>query len=289
MTTRLLLAGLALLAAGSAARAQERVVERREFSEGQGKLMGFYSATLTFSPVEAPTERARGTIAFGLELGYVPQLNAEQRRVGDKPESTNLAPVFPRPRLTWAITDRVAIEGSWIPPVEFFDVKANVASLAVTWTSPLRGALRFAPRLAGTIGSVQGAITCFEDMVNGSSDLATYYGTVCFGRESDDDFQPRHVLLELAAGWERPASRVVPYAALGARGDWTRFDIRVLRPDGSVEPDHPILELRTVRPYGVAGLTYRAAPRARATVELLYAPGSLVTVRLQGSVDARSR
>ena len=287
MRGRLPLAEMLLLAIIAApAGGQQRAVERRSFSDGQGKLMAFYSASLTFTPVDAPRERRRGALGVGLELGYVPRLDAEQRRVGDKPESTNLAPVFPRPRVSYALTDRLAIEGSWIPPVEFFDVKANIASLAITWTAPLRGAIRLEPRLAGMIGSVEGAITCFEDMATRSLDLAVYYGLICFGRESRDDFQPRHLLLELMAGWERPASRVVPYAGLGARGDWTRFDIGVVRGDGSLDPDQPILELRAVRPYGVIGATYRAAPRARATAELLYAPGSVVTARVMGSIDA---
>src|SRR5690606_2234956 len=249
----------------------------------------FYSSALTFSPVNAPRDRTRGALEVGLELGYVPRLDAEQRQVGDKPESTNLAPVFPRPRVTYAITDRLAIEGSWLPPVEVFDVKANVVSLALSWTSPRRGALRFSPRLAGTIGSVEGAITCFEDLATRSPDLAVYYGTICYGRESRDDFRPRHALAELTVGWERDEARVVPYAGLGARGDWTRFDIGVIRPDGTIEPDHPILELRTVRPYGVLGATLRAASRMRGSAELLYAPGSIVTVRLMGTIDAISR
>jgi hypothetical protein len=269
--------------------AQERLVERRHFSDGQGKLMAFYSAALTFTPVNAPRQRTRGTLEAGLELAYVPRLTAEQRRVGDKPEATNLAPVFPRPRLTYSLTDRLAIEGSWLPPVEVFDVKANVVSLALSWTSPLRGSLRVAPRLAGTIGSVEGAITCFEELGTRSPDLALYYGTVCYGRESRDDLQPRHALAEVMVGWEREQARVAPYAGLGARGDWTRFDIGVIRGDGSIETDHPILELRTVRPYGVLGATLRAATRARATAELLYAPGSIVTIRLQGTIDAIRR
>ncbi|HSJ63944.1 MAG TPA: hypothetical protein VK922_08550 [Gemmatimonadaceae bacterium] len=280
---------LALVIAAPPLAAQERAVERRSFSDGQGKLMAFYSAVLTFTPVEAPRERRRGELAVGLELGYVPQLNAEQRRVGDKPESTNLAPVFPRPRVSYALTDRLAIEGSWIPPVAFFDVKANVVSLAVSWTAPVRGALRLSPRLAGALGSVEGAITCFDDLATRSPDLAEYWGLICYARESEDDFQPRHLLVELMAAWERPAARVTPYAGLGARGDWTEFDIGVIRGDGSRDPDQPILALRTVRPYGVLGATWRAAPRARATAELLYAPGSLVTIRLQGVVDAIRR
>jgi hypothetical protein len=278
---------LAFLAAPSGA--QERAVERRSFADGQGKLMAFYSAALTFSPVSAPRARSRGSLELALELGYVPQLNAEQRRVGDKPESTNLAPVFPRPRASYALTEHLAIEASWIPPIEFFEVKANIASAAVTWTAPLKGAIRLQPRVAGMIGSVEGAITCFEELATRSLDLAEYYGIICFGRESRDDFQPRHLLLELMAGWERPDARVVPYAGLGARGDWTRFDIRVFRGDGTVDPDQPILELRTVRPYGVLGATLRAAPRARASVELLYAPGSVVTARVLGSFDAFRR
>jgi hypothetical protein len=265
------------------------MVERRGFSEGQGKLMAFYSAALTFSPVNAPRARNRGALEAWLELAFVPRLTLEQRRVGDKPESTNLAPVFPRPRLTYALTDRLAIEGSWLPPVEVFDVKANVVSLALSWTSAVRGSLRFSPRVAGMLGSVEGSITCFEELGSGSPDLALYYGTICYGRESRDDFQPRHALAELMIGWEREETRFVPYAGLGARGDWTKFDIGVIRPDGSVEPDHPILELRTVRPYGVLGATLRAASRARATAELLYAPGSIVTVRLQGTIDAIRR
>lgn len=264
-------------------------MERRSFSDGQGKLMAFYSATLTFTPVEAPRERRQGELSIGLELGYVPQLDAEQRRVGDKPESTNLAPVFPRPRVTYALTDRLAIEASWIPPVEFFDVKANIAAAALSWTAPARGMLRLSPRLAGTIGSVEGAITCFEDLATGSPDLAEYWALICYARESIDEFRPRHVLLELMAAWERQDARLTPYAGLGARGDWSKFDIGVIRDDGSRDPDQPILELRTVRPYGVVGATWRAAARARATAELLYAPGSLVTVRIQGVVDALRR
>lgn len=269
--------------------AQGREVERRGFDEGQGKLMSFYSASMMFTPVAAPRARERGEFELGLELAYVPRLSLEQRRVGDKPEATNLAPLFPRPRLTYALTDRLAIEGSWLPPIEVFDVKANVVSLAMTWTSALHGSLRFTPRIAGMIGSVEGAITCYEDMLSESPDLALYYSTVCYGHESRDDFQPRHALAELAVGWEREGARFVPYAGLGARGDFTRFDIGVIRTDGSVETDHPILELQTVRPYALLGSTIAVTSRARATAELLYAPGSLVTVRLMGSIDAISR
>lgn len=284
----LIIAG-AFFAAVPDASAQGRPVERREFSDGQGKLMAFYSSALTFSPVSAPRTREPGELGIGVELAYVPRLDAEQRRVGDKPESTNLAPVFPRPRVTFALSERLALEGSWIPPIEFFDVKANVASLAVSYAVPVRGAVRLSPRLAGTIGTVEGAITCFEELATRSPELAEYYVEICNARESRDRFEPRHLLLELLAGWERIGARIIPYAGLGARGDWTRFDIGVIRDDGTREPDHPILELRTVRPYGVLGAGWRVTSRVRGGGELLYAPGSLVTIRVQGVIDAVRR
>lgn len=281
-----------LLALGSfvsRVESQDRIVQRHSFADGEGKLMAFYSAGLTFSPVAAPRQRKRGDLALGLELGYLPRLSTEQRRVGDKPEATNLAPVFPRPRISYAVTDRVTVEASWIPPLEFFDVKANLVSMALSWTAPSRGALRFIPRLAGTIGSVEGAITCSEDLRSGSQDLDLYYLLVCHGRESRDEFFPRHVLAELLVGWNRVNADVEPYAGIGARRDFTRFDIGVIRPDGSREPDHPILELRALRPYGVLGATVSAGARVRGTAEMLYAPGSVFTLRLQGTVDAIRR
>ena len=281
-----------LLALGSfAARgeSQERSIQRHGFSDGEGKLMAFYSAGLTFSPVAAPRQRSRGDLALGLELGYLPRLSTEQRRVGDKPEATNLAPIFPRPRISYAVTDRVTLEASWIPPVKFFDVKANLASLALSWTTDSSRALRFTPRLAGTIGSVEGAITCSDDLRGHSPDLDLYYLLVCHGRESRDEFFPRHMLAELLVGWNRGSAALRPYAGIGARQDWTRFDIGVIRPDGSREPDHPILELRALRPYGVLGTTVGRGARIRGTAEVLYAPGSIFTIRIQGTVDAIRR
>ena len=281
-----------LLALGSfvtRGESQERIVQRHSFSDGEGKLMAFYSAGLTFSPVAAPRQRSRGDLALGLELGYLPRLSTEQRRVGDKPEATNLAPIFPRPRISYAVTDRVTVEASWIPPVEFFDVKANVASLALSWTTASGGALRFTPRLAATIGSVEGSITCSEDLRGTSPDLDLYYLLVCHGRESRDEFFPRHMLAELLVGWNRGNAAVRPYAGIGARRDWTRFDIGVIRPDGTREPDHPILELRALRPYGVLGTTVGVGARVRGTAEVLYAPGTIFTLRIQGTVDAIRR
>jgi hypothetical protein len=288
------LAAFALLAALSpaAAAAQGRTTETRSFQEGQGRLMAFYSAALTFSPVGAPRRIGPGRIGAALELGYIPQLSEEQRRVGDKPEATNLAPVLPRPRLYVGLPAGMMLEASWLPPVRVFDVKPNVVSLALQGPSAATRAVRVTPRLAFTAGTIEGAITCSEDLEDGGADLQEYYALVCYDRASEDHFEPRHVLGEVIGSLTAPRAGLVPYAGVGVRYDRTRLDIRVMKPVSGdrrePDPDQPILELRTTRPYLVAGASLARAGRLGGAGELFYAPGSLFTVRLLGSVDFES-
>jgi len=119
--------------------AQER--ELRSYGAGapEAKLMLFYSSSIAFSPVGVPwgatglsamsvsVGRAIPRTELAIEVSYIPRLSADQRTVGfDKPEATNLAPVFPRPRLGIRLPWRLGLEGSWIPPFRLFDVTANV-------------------------------------------------------------------------------------------------------------------------------------------------------------------
>lgn len=129
-------------------------------------------------------------------------------------------------------------------------------------------------------GRVTGPITCNAGIaLDGPFELRTYYRTVCRGRDSRDYFEPRHVTLELAG--TRDAGAIRPYLTLGARMDGgTRFDIGVALPDGSYrDPDHPILELRSVRPQLATGASWRATQWGVLSAEAFYAPGSLLTVR----------
>jgi hypothetical protein len=167
-----------------------------------------------------------------------------------------------------------------------FDVKANIASIALSRPFAVGSELRLTPRVAGSLGSVEGTVTCDDDMAEGGLDLLVYWAEVCGLRESRDRFLPRHLLGELVGSWERGAA-ITPYAGVGVRGDWSRFEVNVIRADGSIDPDHPILTMQYARPYGLAGVTWKATSRVRTSVEFLAAPGSLFTARVMGSFDAR--
>ena len=291
----------------SALQAQQRVVETHDWSDEEGRLMGYYSAALAFSPVGvAPGGRAWSG-AFGLEISYIPPLSREQRTGGfQKTESTNLAPVLPRPRAALTLPGGATLEASWVPPVKAFDVTANLFSAALSMPlAEVRG-VTLTPRLNGTTGRVTGPITCNES-VRGTSGGGDYFTFVCHDRESEDRFEPRALGLELVASRaQRGVASLLPYAGLGVRTERNRFDVGVIcnppagstpigtsltcAPAGSRDPFHPILETSMTRGYGFAGATWLAPGglgRTALSGEMFYAPGSLLTGRVQASVRFR--
>ena len=273
--------------------AQER--ELRSYGAGapEAKLMVFYSSSIAFSPIgvpwgatglsamAVPSGRAIPRTEVAIEVSYIPRLSADQRTVGtDKPEATNLAPVFPRPRLGIRLPWGLGLEGSWIPPFRVFDVKANVISAAVSRAFAVGSGVRLTPRLSVLTGRVEGPITCNRNTANqGDQSLMTYYTFVCHGNDSRDYFDPRHVSGEVIVARSFANGRWEPYLTAGARGERTRFDVGVIRDDGSRDLDNPILEVKTTRAYGTAGASWLALPRTRLSGELFYAPGSVFTVR----------
>jgi hypothetical protein len=259
----------------------QRVLERHPFSDPEGRLLAFYSAAMAFSPAGHAPDDTR--LSISLEVSHVPSLDENQRRPSiDKPESTNLAPFFPRPRAALRIGAWIA-EASWIPPMRVFDVEANLASAAIVAPALKIGSLAIAPRMWSTFGRVKGSMTCSsQTMVGHGADLELYYSTVCHGRESDDWFEPRMLAGEAVASRTLGSGGGRLYAVAGVRVDRTRFDIGVLTQDGVRDTDHPILQLKAVRPHLALGASWLVRRGVLAGGELFYAPGSVLTARVSG-------
>jgi hypothetical protein len=300
--------------AGFAPRAAAQDRELKTYGPGasEAKLMLYYSSTVAFSPIGTPygtkdssapavstsalssmatatgrTARPLPRIELGIEFSYLPTLSADQRTVGtDKPEATNLAPVFVRPRLGIRLPDGVGLEASWIPPMRVFDVKANLFAAALSRAFAVGSGIRLTPRLSVLAGRVEGPITCNRDTAYNSGDdaLVTYYTFVCYGNNSRDFFEPRHIAGELIVARASANGRWEPYVSAGARAERTRFDVGVIRPDGSRDTDNPVLEVKATRAYGAAGASWVGVPRTRLAAELYYAPGSVLTVRALAGV-----
>ena len=273
--------------------AQTRELRHYEPGAPEAKLMLYYSSTVAFSPIGVPygagrastleTDRGRSDprLEMAVEVSYLPPLSAAQRTTGsDKPESTNLARVFARPRLAVRLPAGFGLEASWIPPVRVFDVTANLFAGALSRSFTTAFNVRIVPRVAFLGGRVEGPITCNRDTATeGGADLATYYSFVCYGNDSRDFFEPRHVSGELLVARPFANGRFEPYVSAGARHERTRFDIGVIRGDGSRDSDNPVLEVITTRAYGMAGASWLGVRRTRLAGEVYYAPGSALTVR----------
>ncbi len=273
---------IATLAAvcSAAAMGQNRVRERHDFDDPEGRLIGFYSSVLIFSPLGAPERLESWALDAGLELGYVPQLSKSQRTAfQDKPEATNLAPLLPRPRVSVVLPGALHAQVSWVPPMRVFDVEANLVSIALTRALE-PGGTTVAPRFVASWGKVRGSITCFEDLIHGTAGESVYYTEICHSRTSDDHFKPRHLSAEVLVSRSIARLPFLPYGGIGVLNEKTIFDIGVRRADGSRDPDHPILELRATRAYGFLGGTVNAWRATRFTGELFYAPGSVFTARV---------
>lgn len=264
-----------------------RVQQVHRADEPEGRLLAFYSAAMLFTSLGVTAMPGRWSL--GVEATLIPTLSEAQRRPGiDKPETTNLSPVLPRPRATLRLGDAV-VEGSWIPPVTVGDARANLGALALSRRVGQWRAVTFVPRLSVVAGRVQGAITCnARTAQEGGADLATYYAAVCHGRESDDWFEPRLVAGEVVAQREWGAGRAL-WLAAGGRVDRSRFDIGVTRTDGTRDLDHPILKLHDTQWHATGGARWTLGARLSTAVEAFYAPGSMLTVRTLFALMPRGR
>ena len=263
--------------------AQGRVVERHDADDPEGQLMAYYSTSLAFSPVAAPGWASdRGGI--GLELTFIPPLSRAQRTEGgSKVESTNLAPLLPRPRLDLALPWRSRLELSWVPPVTAFGVTANLWAMALTRPLAVARGMLIVPRVAVSGGHATGPITCNDALARNGEGDSLYFALVCHGRESADRFEPRALSAELT-GTHALRSTLGLYAGLGTRLEHTKFRVGVRLGDGSPDPDHPILEMHALRGYLLAGATWTVRARAHASAELFYAPGTVLTARAQAAL-----
>jgi hypothetical protein len=236
-------------------------------------LKYFASASLLsgLQPPEPTEGRHFGALTIGLELGWVPQLDAGQRNVGFNgkvPEDLNKAPIFARPviriGLPWKFTAIVAGP----PPFELFGVTPHLFAFGLErpiverprWMAGIRG--------YGQLGSVTGAFTCPQSVLSfapGSPDNPTR----CTG-ESKDEASLRYAGAELQFAY-RPRSmpKLVPHAASGINYIDGVFQVNAPLTSGM---DHTRLWTRGKTFSESAGISYMVTKHAAFTVDMFYTP-----------------
>lgn len=246
----------------------------------EARLLAFYEAPMIFSAQLAPGSVAGISVAG--DLTYIPKPDPSLQRTSrcftPKEESTQLSPVFPRPRLVVALPFGVMVEGSYLPPVRVAGAQANLLSGALSISQGiggwLGGPVTATVRAHGTRGSVRGAITCAKRALQQRSASEPCYGT----RPSRDTFRPN------AWGVEGMLSRTLLANRLGIYGgagvNWLRPRFQVGFTDATGFVDSTRVEVDLTRAALFAGAEWRLRGAISATAQLYAVPEDVALFRV---------
>jgi hypothetical protein len=246
----------------------------------EAKLLAHYSAPITFAPQVGPAS-ARGHIVIGADLTYIPKPDPALERTGscfNAKKSTQLSPVFPRPRLTIGLPLGIGIEVGYLPPVRVASAKANLVSGAVSVARPLLSVagqpIVLGARIHATRGYVNGPITCNDESIQQSDPNGPCYGS----QESNDTFRPNMWGIDGSVGRSFLDRRLDLYAGGGIT--WLAPRFRVGFTDATGYTDRARVEVDLHRFAAFGGATWRLAGIWSATAQLYSVPVDVTLFRI---------
>jgi len=278
---RLTMVALGMAAAGVLRPAIAGAQCRPGEDSNEAKLLAHYSAPITFAPQVGPGF-ARGHVVVGADLTYIPKPDPALERTGrcfmPKDESTQLSPVFPRPRLSIGLPLGMGLEIGYLPPVRVAGAKANLISGALSIARPIVGtgpqSIVASARVHATRGYVNGAITCSDDAIQQTDPNAACYGT----KESNDTFRPNMWGIDGSIGRSFRDGRVGLYAGGGYTWLAPRFRVGFDQLDGFQDRTRVEVDLHRASVFG--GATYRLAGIWSATAQVYSVPVDVTLFRL---------
>jgi len=264
----------AILAAPAAAQSRRTL----DPSDPQAQLLGYFATAMSFTPVGLP----HPGFSIGGALGLIPDLSAEERRVGfggTKGEAANRCPVYPRLTAGWMARGGLAVEAGYTPGAEVCGVKANVVSAAVSYRFALAPTWDGVARVSLLSGSVEGDFTCSAADTADAADL-TCYG----GAPSADRIAPSAYGFDIAFARRNAAGRFEPYLLFGFARARVDFDVNYTRttPNAGNLPaldDHERMQATLTRVHAGLGAGWRLARWMSLGAEVYYVPGAMLTAR----------
>jgi hypothetical protein len=269
------LGGVLLAPSGAAAQC------RPPASSNEAKLLAYYAAPIVFAPQAAPGQLRR-SLTLGGELTYIPEPDPSLQHTGlcftPKQESTQLSPVFPRPRLSLGLPYGALVEASWLPPVKVAGAEANMFSGALSLSRAIvrtEGApIVAAARVHMTRGWVRGAITCAKSALQTRDSSAPCYGTA----PSRDTFHPNMWGIDGSIGRAFHSDRLNLYGGGGVNWLAPRFRVGFTSGNGLVDNTPVEVDLRRVAWF--AGGSWRVARQWAATGQVYGVPEDVTLFRL---------
>jgi hypothetical protein len=143
-------------------------VQHIDFDRPESWALEYFAAATTFTGLGPPKVRKPGTIEVALEVGWIPYLRMDQRRVGfdgTALEDLNKTLLLARPRLVLGLPGGVSAEVGWIPPIEIHGGTSNLISAALERPFVEGRRLTLGLRAYGQLGHAKGDFTCPKDVV----------------------------------------------------------------------------------------------------------------------------
>jgi hypothetical protein len=233
--------------------------------------MNYFTSLSLLAGLGPPYSRKPGSFDVGLEIGWIPELSASQRRVGfngTKEEDLNKAPIFARPRLTIALPWSSALTLAYVPPIQLFGVTPNLFAFGVERPIYDRRPWTVGLRAYGQIGDVEGAFTCPREAARarpGSQENPLG----CQGESSDTATQ-HYGGLELTGAYRLEQARgLTPYVAVAGNFLDTRLQVDAL--ELGVR-DRTRLAASTWTFSATGGFVYPVGDKMRLSIGAFYSP-----------------
>jgi len=256
-------------------------------NSNEAKLLAFYSAPIAFSALDAPKRASAWHLELQGEVSPVPTADpaiehATECYTASAEQHSRLTSVFARPRVILTLPLGLAIEASYIPPIQVGDAHPHLGSAAISETAPLSGFGPFGSsaltlRAHGTIGHVNGPITCPESSLQQTNPDDPCYGN----RPSDDTFKPNMYGLEGVYGVSSRGGRFDFFAGTGVTWLRPRFEVGFTDLNGFT--DNTQVEVNLQRWSLLGGATLHLPASFAITTEVYSVPKDVTTWRFAAS------
>lgn len=256
-------------------------------NSNEAKLLAFYSVPLAFSTLDAPSRQAAWHLELQAEVTPIPTADpaiehASECYTASSQQHSRLTSAFGRPRLLLTLPLGLALEASYIPPVQIGDAHPHLGSAALSETAALGGFGPFGSsalllRGHSTFGHVRGPITCAVGSLQQTDPEAGCYGT----RPSNDTFNPTMFGVEGVYGVTTRGGRFEFFAGSGMTWLRPRFEVGFTNLDGIT--DNTRVEVDLTRVSVLGGATLRLPANFALTGEVYSVPKDATTWRLAAS------
>jgi len=262
--------------------AQTRVispVQHLSFDAPEAWALKYFTSLTLLSGLQTPDDfneerRHTGSIAAGIELGWMPALSAERAQVGfsgRKQEDLNKTPIFVRPSVRVGLPWRFSVIATGPLPANIFGVTPGLFALGIERPIVQRRQWRLGWRGYGQLGSVSAAFTC-PHKVLGLPPGSPGNPSGCVA-ESSDTATLRYAGTELQFAHRLPwTPKLIPHVSAGVNLINSAFEVNAPR---TTSLDHTRLWTRGKTYSGTAGVSYMLSNRMSVTVDAFYTPLSI--------------